>query len=148
MTAGIANEHEKSSLIHSAYHDLVPSLHGISELPSGLSPNDTSSIHQAIISWLSMQRSRHCVASCGGPVSRAPVHANISFKFHEIDPSHLSSITDDAPDVQHCQWSGINVVLKRVSMSPHVHVDASIFINKSDQASPATAAARAAWCMP
>ena len=57
VTAGIANEHEKSSLIHSAYHDLVPSLHGISELPSGLSQNDLSSIHQAIISWLSMQLS-------------------------------------------------------------------------------------------
>ena len=87
------------------------------------------------------------VASRGGPVSRAPVHANTSFKFHEIDPSHLSSIADVAPDVQHCQWSGINVVLKRVAMSPHVHVDASIFINKKYQASPATAAARAAWCI-
>ena len=69
------------------------------------------------------------VASRGGPVSRAPVHANTSFKFHEIDPSHLSSIADVAPDVQHCQWSGINVVLKRAAMSPHVHVDASIFIS-------------------
>jgi hypothetical protein len=57
MSSGIANDEERTFRIHSAYHDLVPSLSGIDKLPCGLSQNDLCSTHEAIISWLSSQLS-------------------------------------------------------------------------------------------
>jgi alpha-tubulin suppressor-like RCC1 family protein/serine/threonine protein kinase len=58
------------------------------------------------------------VGSHMSPATRAPAHADISFKFYEIDPSHLSNIIDVSAGTQRCQWNGIDVLLKRVSASP------------------------------
>jgi DNA-dependent protein kinase catalytic subunit len=57
VASGTANDEERTSRIHSAYHDLVPSLIGIDQLPSGMSQSDICSTHEAIISWLSVQLS-------------------------------------------------------------------------------------------
>ncbi len=52
-------------LIHSAYHDWAPLLHGINDLSSGLSQKDLSRTHQAIISWLSVHLSSGCDVNMG-----------------------------------------------------------------------------------